>query len=77
MKRFELSTLSLARRCSTTELHPQVLFWRSQKSSLHRRVADLMSMQHSVTTGQEAVADRAELPRFRQRALEAKRIDAA
>ena len=24
MKRFELSTLSLARRCSTTELHPQV-----------------------------------------------------
>ena len=23
MKRFELSTLSLARRCSTTELHPQ------------------------------------------------------
>ena len=22
MKRFELSTLSLARRCSTTELHP-------------------------------------------------------
>ena len=25
MKRFELSTLSLARRCSTTELHPQVV----------------------------------------------------
>ena len=24
MKRFELSTLSLARRCSTTELHPQI-----------------------------------------------------
>ena len=24
MKRFELSTLSLARRCSTTELHPQL-----------------------------------------------------
>ena len=23
VKRFELSTLSLARRCSTTELHPQ------------------------------------------------------
>lgn len=27
MKRFELSTLSLARRCSTTELHPQVGAW--------------------------------------------------
>jgi hypothetical protein len=26
MKRFELSTLSLARRCSTTELHPQNAF---------------------------------------------------
>ena len=24
MKRFELSTLSLARRCSTTELHPHL-----------------------------------------------------
>ena len=24
MKRLELSTLSLARRCSTTELHPQL-----------------------------------------------------
>ena len=27
MKRFELSTLSLARRCSTTELHPHVDAW--------------------------------------------------
>ena len=27
MKRFELSTLSLARRCSTTELHPRVCSW--------------------------------------------------
>ena len=26
MKRFELSTLSLARRCSTTELHPRLTF---------------------------------------------------
>ena len=28
MKRFELSTLSLARRCSTTELHPQSVGWK-------------------------------------------------
>ena len=36
MKRFELSTLSLARRCSTTELHPQTT-GRSQRSGRQRR----------------------------------------
>ncbi len=30
MKRFELSTLSLARRCSTTELHPHAAIGRSK-----------------------------------------------
>ena len=40
MKRFELSTLSLARRCSTTELHP------------HAGYADLMIMHHWGALGQ-------------------------
>ena len=31
MKRFELSTFSLARRCSTTELHPHNFFILSQR----------------------------------------------
>ena len=45
MKRFELSTLSLARRCSTTELHPQ--------SRVERWVRyDLGSMQHKGAVGQ-------------------------
>ncbi len=45
MKRFELSTLSLARRCSTTELHPQ--------SRVERCVHyDLGSMQHKGAVGQ-------------------------
>ncbi len=40
MKRFELSTLSLARRCSTTELHPRA------------SDADLSSMHHWGALGQ-------------------------
>ena len=45
MKRFELSTLSLARRCSTTELHPQ--------SRVERFVHyDSGSMQHKGAVGQ-------------------------
>ena len=43
MKRFELSTLSLARRCSTTELHPHV--WLTPH--------DLGSMDHGVPQGQQ------------------------
>ncbi len=35
MKRFELSTLSLARRCSTTELHPR------RRRSTNRSIAFL------------------------------------
>ena len=39
MKRFELSTFSLARRCSTTELHPQtfinnILNWNQKSKKL-------------------------------------------
>ncbi len=37
MKRFELSTLSLARRCSTTELHPRERLSGSDPSMHHRR----------------------------------------
>ena len=33
MKRFELSTLSLARRCSTTELHPHYDAWAVRVAS--------------------------------------------
>jgi hypothetical protein len=40
MKRFELSTLSLARRCSTTELHP------------HAGDADSTSLHHWGALGQ-------------------------
>ena len=43
MKRFELSTLSLARRCSTTELHPHV------RLTPH----DLGSMDYEVPQGQQ------------------------
>ena len=39
MKRFELSTLSLARRCSTTELHPQRGGQSSHHSIVHERGA--------------------------------------
>ena len=46
MKRFELSTLSLARRCSTTELHPQ-----GDRSGCDPR--DLESMQYGGSLGQE------------------------
>ncbi len=45
MKRFELSTLSLARRCSTTELHPQV-------GRLGCVPRDPKSMQHGGALGQ-------------------------
>ena len=45
MKRFELSTLSLARRCSTTELHPQ----NRVERCVHY---DLGSMQHKGAVGQ-------------------------
>ena len=44
MKRFELSTLSLARRCSTTELHPHLDAWASPH--------DPKSMQHRGALGQ-------------------------
>ena len=39
MKRFELSTLSLARRCSTTELHPQRKGKPNHLSIMHHRPA--------------------------------------
>ena len=45
MKRFELSTLSLARRCSTTELHPQ---FEARAYALD----DPSSMQHRGALGQ-------------------------
>ena len=37
-KRFELSTLALARRCSTTELLPQQLLWCPKPESNQRHV---------------------------------------
>ena len=57
MKRFELSTLSLARRCSTTELHPQVeegLNPQQDKHALRRahRSSDLTKVLKTAgTTG--------------------------
>ena len=39
MKRFELSTLSLARRCSTTELHPQVAVRDVKEENLIKKFA--------------------------------------
>ena len=45
MKRFELSTLSLARRCSTTELHPHV-------SRVGCVPCDLASMHYEGALGQ-------------------------
>ncbi len=45
MKRFELSTLSLARRCSTTELHPHV-------SRVGCVPCDLASMHYKGALGQ-------------------------
>ena len=48
MKRFELSTLSLARRCSTTELHPQV-------GRLGCVPSDLASMHYDGALGQSTL----------------------
>ena len=49
MKRFELSTLSLARRCSTTELHPQADPLRNPVDSS----ADLLRMHYRVPWSQQ------------------------
>ncbi len=52
MKRFELSTLSLARRCSTTELHPQEL--KAMLQLLVGWFADPEIMHHRPALGQMA-----------------------
>ena len=49
MKRFELSTLSLARRCSTTELHPQsAAAWPGRLPLLRQQT---LQLHHHARTG--------------------------
>ena len=44
-KRFELSTLALARRCSTTELLPQIYFFLVEKTGFEPVKASLTDLQ--------------------------------